>query len=162
MKLLLNLFLVAVLVPSAVWAEHLCRASVSYAWQREKEMTKIMVFTTRVEAKGADEAAAKAALMELVEPLKSKAAEQCSHDHENQAGCVAAKINVMSAALHSMTFSSRKLLEDSIASDCKAQQGKCVESVVSEPTCSLIVVAAKPDAKDAAKEEKEKGAKKKK
>ena len=162
MKSLLHFLALSFLLTPACFAEHLCRASVSYAWQREKDTTKIMVFASRVEAKGIDEAAAKAALEARAERDKTKAAEQCVREHENQAGCIAAKVNFMATALSSLTFSARKMLEESIAADCKAQQGRCSGPELSEPKCSEIVVATKADAKDSGKDASEKSAAKKK
>ena len=152
MKLLLNLLLAVLTLAPSCFAEHICRASVSYAWQREKDVTKIIVFVGTLEAKGADEAAAKLELQERAEREKNKASEQCTREHENQSGCVAAKMTSMSAAIQSLTFSARKLIEESIASDCKSQQGKCSESAMSEPRCVEKVEPTKAAGKDAGKE----------
>lgn len=161
MKLLLNLLVACLALAPVCYAEHLCRASVSYSWQRDKDVTKIIVFTSNLEVTGADEADAKRILQERAGPEKVKAAERCKREHENQAGCLAAKMNSLSSTMQGLTFSARKLLEDSIAADCKTQQGKCGEGELSEPQCVEKVVATKADEKPA-KEAGGKDAKKKK
>lgn len=121
-----------------------------------------MVFAANLEVAGVDEASAKKTLLERAEREKTKASEQCTREHENQSGCVAAKMTSMSSTLQSLNFTSRKLLEESIATDCKAQQGKCGESALSEPQCAEKVVASKTDSKDAGKDAAPKDSKKKK
>jgi hypothetical protein len=126
-------------------------------------MSKIIVFVEAVEAKGADEAAAKALLHERVERAKVRASERCVQEHQNESGCVAAKFSSLSSTMHSLTFSARKLLEDSIASDCKAQQGICLPSEASEAQCVELAAAAAEAGKEGGKEAggKEKDKKKK-
>lgn len=150
------------MVTPSVSAEFLCRSNVSYSWQRDKEMTKIMVFVGSFEAKGADEAAAKAALAERVDREKPKGSEMCLKEHENLTGCIASKISSLSTTMPGLTFSARKLLEDSIGADCKLQQGKCAETVSSDPVCVEKVVSGAGEGKDQGKEGgKEKDKKKK-
>lgn len=161
MRGLITLIFLVSLFPAASKAEFICRATVSYSWEKDKEMSKIIVFVNSVETKGVDEKAAKSLLSERVEKEKVKASEQCARDHENQAGCVASKFNALSSTIQALPFSSRKLLEDSIAADCKAQQGKCLESVAGEPQCSEIISAAaaaegKEGGKEGGKESKKK------
>lgn len=122
-------------------------------------MTKIIVFVSGVEGVGADENAAKAKLNENAEREKARGAEQCTKGHENQAGCVAAKMTSLVATMQSLGFSARKLLEESIASDCKAQQGKCGDVTVSDPQCSERITGPGTESKDGGKEAGKEGGK---
>ena len=163
MKLLIVLTAAACLIPlSSLSAEFLCRANVSYSWEKDKEMSKIIVFVESIETTGVDEAAAKAALVERVEKAKGRASEQCIKDHQNQSGCIASKFASLNATMQALPFSSRKLVEESISTDCKAQQGKCLEPVGSDPQCLEKVAAPEPGQGKEAGKEGGKEAKKKK
>ena len=164
MKVLFSSLVFLLLIPARSQAEFSCRGNVSYKWQREKEETQIPVFIATLEATGIDEAAAKVALSANAERDKAKAMDQCKREHENQAGCIATKLNSAAPIMQTLNFSSRKLLEESIGSDCKAQQGKCVESALSDPVCHEVVSQSAADVKEAGKEaaaKDEKGKKKK-
>ncbi len=153
MKFLLVPFSLFLLASQAANAEFLCKSTVSYSWEKDKDPSKIAVFVDGIEATGIDEAAAKAALADRIEQTKAKASEQCIKDHQNQAGCVASKFASLSATLQALPFSSRKLVEESIASDCKAQQGRCLESISSDAHCVEKISAPEgAGAKEAAKE----------
>lgn len=144
--------------PGWARAEFVCRADVSYQWKREKEETALTVPFSRIEARGKDEAAAKAGIAEQVVREKTRASEQCRQNHENTAGCVARKFELYGVSMHTLGFSGRKKLEEAITSDCAAAQGLCVESAAGDPVCTEIVEAA-PEA--APKDKKEGKGKKK-
>jgi len=122
--------------------ESLCRAEVSYHWKRDKEETAVSVTLSSIEAKGKDEAEAKAKLAEVGGREKIAALEACRKEHENSAGCVARKFDLYGASLASIGFSGKKKLEEAIQRDCAATQGTCTEAKTSDPQCVVIEVAA--------------------
>lgn len=149
--------LIVSLVPCAS-AENLCRAEVSYRWKRDKEETPVAVALSSIEAKGKDEADAKAKLAEVGGREKIAALEACRKEHENSAGCVARKYDLYGASLAAIGFSGKKKLEEAIQRDCAATQGTCTDAVTSEPSCVVLEVAA---AETGGKDKKDGKAKKK-
>jgi hypothetical protein len=130
---------------------------VSYQWKRDKEETAATVPVSRVEAKGKDEAEAKAKLAEAGAREKIAALEACRKEHENSAGCVARKFDLYGPSLSKIGFSGRKKLEEAIQRDCATTQGACTDATVGEPQCVVIEsVAADAGGKD----KKDKGKKK--
>lgn len=125
-----------------VAAQSLCRAEVRYHWKRDKEETAVGVTVASIEAKGKDEAEAKAKLAEVGSREKIAALEACRKEHENAAGCVARKFDLYGPSLASVGFSGKKRLEEAIERDCAVTQGTCTEATTSEPQCVVIQVAA--------------------
>ncbi|MBX7144882.1 MAG: hypothetical protein K1X79_10560 [Oligoflexia bacterium] len=140
-------------------AEHICRADVNYLLKREKEQTPATIFYRGLEARGADEAAAKAALAGFVESEKPKVLAACKREHESEADCVAAKYAAMGTQIQNMSFAARKGLETAIANDCKSKQGLCESVASSEPKCSELLSASQTPAAEAGGKEAGKGAK---
>lgn len=155
----ITLFSLALIIMSAATlahAEWLCRQEINMKWKKDKEEVGSQVFFTSVEAKGADEAIAKANLNSVLGSEKAEAQVHCKKYHENLSGCIAAKYASMSSTLSTLSFSARKAVEDSVAKDCDAQQGKCsIEAV--DPVCAEI---KSPDAVAATAGKKEEKAKK--
>ena len=144
-----------------IYAEFVCASEVSYKWKKGEKESSVSV--SRIERRGADEAAGKAALEESLSREKSDALDECRKQHENMAGCMSAKFTSNSDALRSMSFPARKQLEEAVGADCKEGQGSCTEAATSEAVCREIKKAETTDAAKAdtaKKDEKGKGKKK--
>mgnify|MGYP001321807548 CR=1 FL=1 len=137
-----------------------CESSISYKWKKAQEEIELEVPFRSLESRGVDEPSARAKLKEDLEREQRKARESCGSEHENMTGCVASKYQSLGATLRQMNFSQRKSIEDAIAADCSAKQGRCGQVVSSEVKCEAIVtVAGTPATEEKGKEEK-KGKKK--
>jgi hypothetical protein len=117
-----------------------------------------------VEAKGADEAAAKAALQKASVRQLERVRGECRKRHENSASCIASKFDVTGPTIRGLDFSARKAVEEAIKADCETQRGTCKKVEATEAVCAEIVVAAaasvSPEAgAEAGKDDKKKGKK---
>ncbi len=140
--LLFTLFLQFVVLPGLVWAEFSCVADITYSYKKPKDDQPLVVTYATVEARGADEAKAKAALAETASREIPKVQSLCRQQHENEAGCLASKFAASSQSRSALSFTARKAVEDAVINDCKAQQGVCGATVVTEAKCSEIAAAA--------------------
>jgi hypothetical protein len=120
-------------------AEFVCKADVTYSWKRGEEAEAVIYFDS-AKANGADEAQAKAALLEKLSPVKLKASENCRKIHENVSGCINTKLTTASASLAALSFSARRVVEEAAAADCQKQSGKCTSVSSTEPTCAVVVI----------------------
>ena len=146
-------------VTNSAFADFLCHTTVSYVWKKTQEEADKEVFWSRVERKGATEAAAKRTIEEAIVSEKGKALEGCKQDHENLAGCVAGKFSSLASTLQRLSFSQRKSIEDAVNADCFARQGDCSTIKVDEVACSQLVTAASSSSasgKDVGKDAKKK------
>lgn len=132
-----------VVAPAVSQAEFQCKASVSYSWQRG-EAAQQTTFFSGAEGVADTEEGAKAALGEKISREEPKAIAECRRLHENLSQCVATKYTALGGVLGSMSFSSRKSLEESINKDCVAAQGVCTGSKVSEIKCQERKAAVPP------------------
>jgi hypothetical protein len=154
-----------VIADSTASAEFLCRQSVTYQWSKAKEDKPTDVHWITVESRGKTEDDAKSSLDEPITREQKRAKEDCQKEHENLAGCVAAKYSSLAPTLERLGFSQRKGVEEAIQNDCQLHQGICKLISLGEIHCSEIASAkaegstgsegAGKDAKDS------KGAKKK-
>lgn len=138
-------------------AETLCKSDVSFKWKREQE--ELTEYWSTVQAKGADEKAAKDAMAPLFDRERAPALQACRERHEDLSGCVAGKLTALRPTLTMMGYSERKSIESAVTGDCSARQGKCGEVVLGEPKCAETAAAAAATEEKGAKKE-EKGKKK--
>jgi hypothetical protein len=131
---LLGLLLAGAVTPVISFADFQCKASISYGWQRG-ESAEQTTFFSGAEGVAATEEAARVVLAERTSREEPKAIAECRRLHENLSQCVATKYASLGGVLGSMSFSSRKSLEDSINKDCMAAQGVCTGSKLSEVKC---------------------------
>lgn len=160
------------------FAEYSCTSTVEYKWapqKKEKTPTAgspatttdsspgdpVSVFWGSFTQRGALEEDAKKALLTETNKQKTKAEAECRDLHENQSNCLVQKYAAAQSAMSALTFTQRKELESSFASDCARATGTCLGSNVSEPTCSEQK-APEPAADAAAPAAAGKDAKKKK
>lgn len=170
-KVLLLLSCSVVLDAQIARADFVCSSDVTYKWKEEGVGTPAAgsansekaVHFSITDAAGDSEEAAKAKLSPLLIAAKARAALACQEEHENQSKCIATKYSAMSTVVNSLSFSARKELEESIISDCKKSQGKCLEASSSDPKCSEVKKAeATPQGGSDAKSETKGDSKKKK
>ncbi len=131
---LLGFLLAGAVSPAVSFADFQCKASISYGWQRG-EAAEQTTFFSGAEGVADTEEAARVALAERTSREEPKAIAECRRLHENLSQCVATKYASLGGVLGSMSFSSRKSLEDSIHKDCMAAQGVCTGSKLSEVKC---------------------------
>jgi hypothetical protein len=134
----------ALLIAVPAFADHLCRAEITYKWRRAQEEKESEVILQALEAKGSDEASAKAEIKKLALSARSGAQATCAQRHENLTGCISSKLAAASTVQHTLSFSARKTLEEAIKTDCSNSQGVCTEIIVKDPTCEEIKLAATP------------------
>ena len=149
------LLMLVLAIPHLSIAETTCRGGVVYRWKPTGSETPQDVALRSLEAKGADEAAAKAALQQQVAGLTREAQEECRRAHENLAGCMASKYAALAHSLQAASFAARKSMEEAIGADCKKLQGACVEVTAKDEGCTAEAQSSSESAKD------EKGKKKK-
>jgi len=137
-------------------AEFLCHSSLSFVWKKTQEEAEKEVFWARLERKGIDEAAAKAALEQVIATEKSRALDGCRIDHENLAGCVAGKFSSLAPTLQRLSFTQRKSIEDAVNSDCVSRQGSCSTVKVADPVCSQLVSASSSSSAESKETKKKK------
>jgi hypothetical protein len=155
-KLAFPLLILAALSGGPLLAEFRCGSELSYQWQKAGQDAAAKVLVGSFQATGVDEPAAKAALATRLEREKISSREQCKKEHENLSGCYSVKFASMAALIQSLDFAARKSLSEAITSDCKQQQGSCLDVKSSDPICQdLAAAAAKtPEAESGKKEEK--------
>lgn len=134
-------------------AETACKSEVSFKWKKDKE--ELTEFWSTLQAKGADDKAAKESIARAFDRERVLAQKSCRERHEDVSGCIAGKLSALRPALSSMGFSERKSVETAVSADCTAQQGVCSDVVMGEPKC--VEMAA---AEAAGKATEEKGGKK--
>lgn len=122
------------------------------------------IYLQIAEARGENEAKAKAALQKASTRQLEKMREECRERHENIGGCIGSKYEKSAAVLRTLGFAARKALEEALQSDCEAQRGRCKKVEATEPVCAEIVVPgavtpAEGDGKDAGKDDKKKAKK---
>ena len=141
-KIVVCLLALMVATPTVVRAEFVCHVDVSYSWKKEKAEQPLDVFYSTIQSSAADEAGAKAGLVDTSAREQSKAMEDCRKQHENRSGCIAAKYTANANLLQMMKAEARKVLEEAIASDCASTQGSCLKATLSEPKCAEAVKAS--------------------
>jgi hypothetical protein len=129
------LFVLLISTTASSLAETSCKNDVTYSWKKGEEAESTIFFET-VQASAGDEAQAKSNLLEKTTLVKMKASEACRKIHENTSACISAKLTSSSSMLSSLTFSSRKAVEDAATADCQKQAGKCSAISSSEPVCA--------------------------
>ena len=152
---------------SQAYGDFVCSQEVSYKWaplqkpslkeeQEKQEKQESVIHWGSYQQSGMDEASAKEALGSIVVREQKRASEMCHELHENLAGCIAAKFGTHKAEFSEMDFATRKSLQEAIGADCKEQQGKCTETLVTEAKCFERKKAeeAAPAGGDAKKDDK--------
>ena len=162
----LAVFILFFLASETVMAEATCESLITYKWARREASNvtpagAITVEVKKIVATGAEEAAIKAKIGEILPVEKGRAMEACRREHESFADCLSAKYAAKASVLNSLRFESRKSFEEAIHQDCSAQQGLCMEATGSEPQCVVKAEAVDAEAADAKGKGKE-GAKEKK
>lgn len=127
-------------------AETLCKSDVSFKWKREQE--ELVEYWSTIQAKGADEKAAKDALGGLLDRERGQALKGCRERHEDVSGCMAGKLSSLRPTMSVMGYSERKSLEAAVSADCTGRQGKCGEVVLGEPKCAELVSGVENKAAD--------------
>ena len=141
-------------ITSPALADFRCSSDVSYKWKKS-ESEEAVIHWAALDAEGVDEAASKSTLEERVLHEKKKASEACKDLHENLSGCLGAKYSSTASELKALDFSARKALQDAIQTDCKAQQGRCMEISASDAKC--VEKKKAESAEDTKKDDKGKG-----
>ena len=152
LKFCTSLALAMMLQQVTASAETLCKSDVSFKWKREQE--ELTEYWNTVQAKGADEKAAKDALGGGLDRERNQAQQGCRERHEDLAGCIAGKLSALRPAMSVMGYSERKSIESAVTGDCSGRQGKCGEVILGEPKCTELASASGAQAAD------DKGAKK--
>ena len=134
-------------------AETMCKSEVSFKWKAGQEERS--EYWSTLQAKGADEKAAKEVIATSFDRERLLAQKGCRERHEDVSGCIAGKLSALRPSLSSMGFSERKSVETAVSADCTVRQGICSDVVMGEPKC--VEMAA---AEAAGKAAEEKGGKK--
>ncbi|RMD86393.1 MAG: hypothetical protein D6808_03425 [Candidatus Dadabacteria bacterium] len=142
--------------------EVICRAPLYYIWGDKKTKS----FWKNISARGDREEDAKRVLEEKIDRLKNKAISECRKVHENTAGCIAERYKAVESRYSSLSFRARKAIDEAIISDCKKQEGVCLEAESGKIVCKETVKEAGKEKdkieKAESKSESDKSKKKKK
>ncbi len=114
------------------------------------------IYLELIEARDADEAKTKSALLKNSARPLERARETCRERHENVGGCISSKFENSATTLRSLSFSARKALEDALRADCETQRGRCKKVDSTEPVCAEIVVPTPTPAAEVKDEKKKK------
>lgn len=160
MRIIKCLALFSIALPALGWADFHCQSAISFKWKRGD--AEFDVYRQVVTGAGVDEAEAKAKLKDAVDAAKTEAQANCKQQHENLAGCIAAKFQTLGNTYQALGFSARKTMEEAITKDCENQQGLCAGAHSSDPACVQRFASGEPSPtpEEAKKDEKGKGKKK--
>ena len=159
MKVASGILLFCFLLSHPVQAEFRCNAEVRYRWKKA-EGPEVTSFWATVERRAATEKEAMELTKAFADRERSRAAEGCMRQHQNQSGCISSKMSSFHETMQALPFSARSKIEESIVADCALAVGSCTGVDVSEPKCEDL--NPPPPAEEGEGEEDDKKGKKKK
>jgi hypothetical protein len=132
----LLLLIISIVSPAIAVGEFRCSAEIKYRWHKDKDATEPLVtFWATAEKRGDTEDSTRDMLGKTIDRERVQAAEACIRRHQNMSGCISSKIAAYGELMQGMTFSARKKIEDSIATDCEKDLGFCKGVEVSDIAC---------------------------
>jgi hypothetical protein len=159
MKVASSILLFCFLLPQPVLAEFRCSAEVKYRWKKTEGPERASFWAT-VERRAADEKKAKELTRAFADRERSRAAEACIRQHQNQSGCISSKLASFQETIQALPFTARAKIEESVIADCELAVGSCTGVDVSEPKCENLTPP--PPTEEGEGEEEDKKGKKKK
>lgn len=141
----------------AVESSFLCSSEIFYTWRRNPAVTEptlaeatqanepppeedpIEVFFSRHEARATSEEQAKKTLQARESLKKKKALEECERKHQSMHICIATKLRGLGQDYNSFDYKVRSTLLDSVTTDCRSLQGRCLSSRASAIQCESLV-----------------------
>lgn len=148
--------------PTSVMADFECSAELSYSWKRSEgkgDAASQKVLWGKISRRAETEDAAKKMIEEVSATKQSDMRAECERMHQNLADCVATKLSAKEGLFPFLSFTARKSLEESIASDCSRMQGTCLPPEPVESQCVEHKEASEEE-EGAAEAEVKKGSKK--